>query len=95
MVSGVSHLGLTLTSLMLVDGQEVPIQSQLVVLKGAKSVGRDAAAVAGTTGLGAAIGAAADWGKGAAIGAGAGAVAGIIGVLMTRGYATVVYLDPC
>src|SRR5215831_8443457 len=83
-VSGVSRLGITLTSLTLVDGQNVPIQSQLLVQKGATSVGRDATAVAATSGLGAGIGAAADWGKGAAIGAAAGAAAGIVGVLLTR-----------
>jgi hypothetical protein len=91
-VSGVSRLGITLTSLTLVDGQTVPIQSQLLVRQGPASAGRDIAAVAATTGLGAAIGAAADWGKGAAIGAAAGAAAGTIGVLLTRGYPTVV--DP-
>jgi hypothetical protein len=90
-VSGVSRLGLTLTSLTLVDGQTVPIQSQLLVREGPTSVGRDAAAIAGTTGLGAAIGAAADWGTGAAIGAAAGAAASTIGVLLTRGLPTVVY----
>jgi uncharacterized membrane protein YgcG len=90
-VSGVSHLGIALTSLTLADGQNVPIESQLLVRKGPTSVGRDAAAVAGTTALGAAIGAAADWGRGAAIGAGAGAFAGVLGVLLTRGYPTVVY----
>ena len=90
-VSGVSHLGITLTSLTLVDGQNVPIQSQLLVRKGPTSVGRDSAAVAGTTGLGAAIGAVADWGEGAAIGAAAGAVAGTIGILLTRGYPMVLY----
>jgi hypothetical protein len=79
-----------LTSLTLVDGQNVPIQSQWLVHQGSTSVERDAAAVAGTTGLGAAIGAAAGWGKGAAIGAGAGAAAGVIGVLLTRGYPAVV-----
>lgn len=89
-VSGVSHLGLTLTSLTLVDGQSVPIQSQLMVHQGPSSVERDVAAVAGTTGVGTTVGAAAGWGKGAAIGAGAGAAAGIIGVLLTRGYPTVV-----
>jgi len=89
-VSGVSRLGLTLTSLALVDGRTVPIQSQLLVREGPTSVGRDAAAVAGATGLGAAIGAAADWGTGAAIGAAAGAAAGTLGVLLTRGCPTVV-----
>jgi len=53
-------------------------------------VGGDAAAVAATRGFGAAVGAAAGWGKGAAIGAGTGAAAGIMGVLLTRDYATVV-----
>jgi len=91
MVSGVSHLGIALTSLTLADGQTVPIESQLLVRKGPTSVGRDAAAIAGTTALGAGIGAAADWGRGAAIGAGAGAAAGVLGVLLTRGYPTIVY----
>jgi len=90
-VSGVSRLGMQLTSLTIADGQNVPIESQLLVQKGPTSRGRDAAAIAGITALGAGIGAAADWGTGAAIGAGAGAVAGTIGVLLTRGYPTVVY----
>jgi hypothetical protein len=37
-VSGVSHLGLTLTSLTVVDGQTVPIRSQLLVREGPTSV---------------------------------------------------------
>jgi hypothetical protein len=89
--SGVSRLGITLTSLPLVDGQNVPIQSQLLVRQGPTSVERDAVAVAGTTGLGAAIGAVADWGSGAAIGAGIGAAAGAVGVLLTRGYPTILH----
>ena len=89
-VSGVSRLGVTLTGLTLVDGQTVPINSRLLVHEGPTSVGRDAAAVAGTTGLGAAIGAAADGGSGAAMGAGIGAAAGALGVLLTRGYPTVI-----
>jgi len=89
-VSGVSRLGLTMTSLTLVDGQTVPIHSQLLVREGPTSVGRDSAAIAGTTGLGAAIGAGAGWGTGAAIGAAAGAAAGTIGVLLTRGLPTMV-----
>lgn len=90
-VEGVSHLGIQLTDITLVDGQNVPIQSQLVSRNGSTSVGRDVAAVGGTTALGAAVGASADWGRGAAIGAGAGAAAGLIGVLLTRGHPTVVY----
>ena len=85
MVHGVSRLGVTLTDLTLVDGRTVAIQSQLLVRKGSTSRGRDAAAIAGTAGLGAAIGAAADGGTGAAIGAAAGAAASTIGVLLTRG----------
>ena len=38
--SGVSHLGLTLTNLTLVDGQTVPIQSQLLVREGPTTVVR-------------------------------------------------------
>ena len=90
-VEGVSRLALQLTDLTLVDGQQIPVQSQLVQGSGGTSVGRDVGAVAGTTGLGAAIGAAAGWGTGAAIGAGAGAAVGLVGVLLTRGHATVVY----
>jgi hypothetical protein len=90
-VTGTSRLGLQLTDLTLVDGQQLPIHSQLITRNGNTSEGRDAAAIAGTTGLGAAIGATAGWGRGAAIGAGAGAVAGVVGVLLTRGQPTVVY----
>jgi len=90
LVHGVSHLALELTDLTLADGQVVPIRTQLSGRNGPTSNGRDAAAIAGTTATGAAIGAAADWGKGAAIGAGAGALAGTLGVLLTRGYPTVV-----
>jgi len=90
LVKGVSRLALELTDLTLVDGQQLPIHTQLSGRNGPTSVGRDAAAVAGTTAAGAAIGAAADWGKGAAIGAGAGAIVGTLGVLLTRGYPTIV-----
>jgi hypothetical protein len=90
-VTGTSRLKVQLTDLTLVDGQQLPIQSQMVTRQGPTSEGRDAGAIAGTTALGAAAGAAADWGRGAAIGAGAGAAAGIIGVLLTRGAPTVLY----
>ena len=90
-VEGVSQLGIQLTDITLVDGQNVPIHTQLISRNGPTSVGRDVAAVGGTTALGAAVGASADWGRGAAIGAGAGAAAGLIGVLLTRGHPTVVY----
>jgi hypothetical protein len=90
-VEGTSRLGMQLTDLTLVDGQQQIIQSQMINRSGPTSNGRDAAAIGGTTALGAAIGAGVDWGRGAAIGAGAGAAAGIIGVLLTRGHPTVVY----
>lgn len=90
-VEGVSRLAVQLTDLTLSDGQPVPIQTQLFGRNGPTSVGRDVAAVGATTATGAAIGAAADWGRGAAIGAGAGALAGIVGVLVTRGRPTVLY----
>ena len=89
-VKGVSRLAIELTGLTLADGQPVTIRTEFVGRNGSTSNGRDAAAVATTTGMGAAIGAAADWGRGAAIGAGAGAAAGILGVLLTRGEPTVI-----
>lgn len=90
-VEGTARLGITLTELTLVDGQQLPLHTQLVNRSGATSVGRDAGAIATTTGVGAALGAAAGWGTGAAIGAGAGALAGTVGVLLTRGHASVIY----
>jgi hypothetical protein len=89
-VHGVSQLGITLTDLTLVDGQTVAIQSQLLIRKGPTSKGRDAAVIGGATGTGAVIGAAVDGGPGAAVGAAAGAAVGTIGVLLTRGDATIV-----
>ncbi len=89
-MEGTSRLQLQLTDLTLVDGQVVPIQSQLITRNGPTSVGRDAGAIAGTTALGAAIGAGVGWGTGAAIGAGAGAVVGTLGVLLTRGHPTII-----
>jgi hypothetical protein len=90
-VKGVSRLAVQLTGLTLVDGQQVPVQTELTSLSAPTSRDRDAGAIAGTTALGAAVGAAADWGVGAAIGAGAGVVAGTVGVLLTRGRPTVIY----
>jgi hypothetical protein len=90
-VEGTSRLGLQITGITLADGNQANVQSSVVNRNGRADVGSDVAAVATTTGVGAAIGAAADWGRGAAIGAGAGAAAGLIGVLLTRGHPTVVY----
>lgn len=91
-VKGTSELGVELTDLTLVDGGQAPILTELWKASGGTSHGADAATIAGGTGVGALIGAAADWGRGAAIGAGAGAVAGIGAVLLTRGRPTI--LEP-
>src|ERR1019366_6998344 len=79
------QLGVELSDLTLIDGQVLPVKTQLLQSSAGTSHGRDVAGVALTTGVGAAAG-----GEGAAIGAGAGAVAGIIGVLTTRGKPTVI-----
>jgi hypothetical protein len=89
-VKGTSELGVELTDITIVDGRQIPILTELWKGSGGTSHGQDAATIATTTGVGALIGAAADWGTGAAIGAGAGAVAGIGAVLLTRGHPTVV-----
>lgn len=90
-VEGTSRLSLQLTGITLADGTQANVQSSLATRNGPTSVGNDVAAVGATTATGAAIGAMADWGRGAAIGAGAGAAAGLIGVLLTRGHPTIVY----
>lgn len=90
-VKGVSQLGVELAGITLVDGQQVPLHTEMIQNSGGTSKGRDAGAIGTTTGLGAAIGAAAGGGKGAGVGAGAGAIAGIVGVLTTRGRPTVIY----
>jgi hypothetical protein len=89
-VKGTSQLGIELTDLTTADGQSQPILTELWKGSGGTTHGADAAAIGGTTALGAAIGSAADWGRGAAIGAGAGAAAGIGAVLLTRGRPTVI-----
>lgn len=87
-----SRLGLELTSLMLADGTQAPIHSQLVAKQGPQTPGRiEAGTVIGTTAAGAAIGGIAGRGQGAAIGAGAGAAVGLAAVLMTRNHPTVLY----
>jgi hypothetical protein len=85
-------LGLQLTNLSLADGQQIPIQSQLISRRGGTTPGGvEAGTVATTTGVGAVIGAAAGWGTGAAIGAAAGGLAGLIGVVVTHNHASVIY----
>jgi len=87
---GASELGVELSELILVDGQVLPVRTQLLQSSAGTSTGRNAAAVATTTGVGAVIGGAAEGGEGAAVGAVIGATAGIIGVMSTRGKPTVI-----
>jgi hypothetical protein len=87
---GVSQLGVELSELTLVDGQVLPVRTQLLQSSAGTSNGRNAAAVATTTGVGAVIGGAAEGGEGAAVGAVIGAAAGIVGVMSTRGKPTVI-----
>lgn len=84
-VKGLSQLSLQLTQLHTADGQKVPIQTEVFVREGPKSLGNDAAKVGVAAGLGAAIGAIFGGGRGAGIGAGAGGAAGAGTVMTTRG----------
>jgi hypothetical protein len=92
--NGVSKLGLEVTELTLVDGEQLPISTQMQQAAPSPatqaSPGRNAATVATTTVLGTIVGAAVGGGQGAAIGAGLGATAGIAAVLYTRGQPTAV-----
>lgn len=91
-VDGTSRLGLQLTSLSLVDGQQVTVQSAVVDRNGTtRPNGQSTGTVVGTTAVGAGIGAIAGGGIGAGIGAGIGLIAGSAGVLLTRGRPTEVY----
>ena len=90
-IQGVSQLAVELTQLVVVDGAQMPLRTELVQSSTGTSRGRDAAAIGATTGIGAVIGAVAGGGEGAAIGAGVGAAAGVAGVLSTRGRATELY----
>jgi hypothetical protein len=83
-VQGTSKLTLELEHLVLADGYQASIQTDLMENFGPASHGRDLTVVAITTGAGAAIGSICG-SKSAAIGAAAGATAGIAGVLLTRG----------
>lgn len=90
-VSGTSKLGLELTQVSLVDGQQITLHSQMVTRDGGTSYGRDATAIGATTLAGAAIGAGVNGGVGAGVGAAGGLVASTVGVLLTRGKPSVVY----
>jgi hypothetical protein len=89
-VKGVSQLGVELSKVILVDGQQLAIRSQLLKTSGGTSKGRDAEAAGTATAVGAAIGGTAHGGEGAGMGAAIGAGAGLAGVLLTRGRPTVI-----
>jgi hypothetical protein len=78
-VKGTSMLAFELTEISLVDGQQLPVRTQLMEFAGGTSHGTDALAIGATTGTGAAIGAIAAGGMGAGVGAAAGAAASVIG----------------
>jgi hypothetical protein len=87
-VQRVSQLAVELYELSLVDGQQLPVRTQLIQSSVGTSREQDTAQIGAATETGAAIGAIAGGGKGAAIGAAAGAAAGVVGVLSTRGRPT-------
>jgi hypothetical protein len=90
-VKGVSRLGLELTEIGLADGRQVQVKTRLMERRGETSYGRDAAAIGTTTAAGAAIGAAVIFDRVAIAGRNSDVVASTVGVLLTRGRATVVY----
>ena len=91
---GVSRLGLEITELTIVDGEQIPVSTQMQQAAPTPaapgSAERDVATVGTTTVLGTIVGAAVGGGQGAAIGAGLGATAGLAAVFYTRGRPTVV-----
>jgi hypothetical protein len=86
---GTTQLGLQLSELTFVDGQLLPIQTQLAQSSAGRDTGHDVGVVGTTTGTGAVIGAIAAGGQGAAVGAGIGAIVGL-GVITTHGKPTVI-----
>ena len=89
--SGVSQLGLSLAEITFVDGQQLPLQTQLVQTSTGPSNQKVAGTVATTTVLGTVIGGIAGGGTGAAIGAVAGAAGGVAVAMATRGRPTVIF----
>lgn len=92
--NGVSQLGLEISELTVVDGEQVPVSTEMQQAAPAPrypdAAERNVATVGTTTAIGTIVGAAIGGGQGAAIGAGLGATAGIAAVLHTRGQPTVV-----
>ena len=89
--SGVSQLGLSLAEITFVDGQQLPVQTQLVQTSTGPSNQRVVGTVATTTVIGTVIGGIAGGGVGAAFGAAAGAGGGMAVAMSTRGRPTVVF----
>ena len=86
---GTTQLGLQMSELTFVDGQLLPIQTQLSQTSAGTDYGRNVGVVGTTTTTGAVIGAIAAGGQGAAVGAGIGAIAGL-GLITTHGKPTVI-----
>ncbi len=89
--AGRSRLALEITEVQLMDGQQIPIRTQLIERQNGTHAGSNAAVIGTTMGAGAAIGAAVNGGVGAGVGAAAGLVVSTIGVLAGGGHAAVVY----
>ncbi len=90
-IRGTSRLGVQITEVSLVDGQQIPVNTQFIERHGDTSVAEDLGAIGITSGIGAAIGAVAGGGWGAGIGALAGAAVGTTGILSTRGRESVLF----
>ncbi len=94
--NGVSKLGLEITELTLVDGEQIPVSTEMQQTAPAPrssypgATERDVATVGTTTVLGTIVGAAVGGRTGTAIGAGLGATAGIAAIMYTRGRPTTV-----
>jgi hypothetical protein len=98
--NGVSKLGLEITELTLVDGEQIPVSTEMQQTApaprsgygypGPGSTERNVATVGTTTVLGTIVGATVGGRTGAAIGAGLGATAGIAAIMYTRGRPTTV-----
>jgi hypothetical protein len=90
--NGKNFIRLSLTTLTIADGSQIPVQTQLSSIQGHTTPGGvEAGTVIGTTAMGAAIGGAAAWGEGAAIGAGAGAIVGLAAIAATHNHAALIY----
>jgi hypothetical protein len=94
--NGVSKLGLEISELTLVDGEQIPVSTEMQQTAPAPRSGypgsteRNVATVGTTTVLGTIVGATVGGRTGAAIGAGLGVTAGIAAILYTRGQPTTV-----